>query len=98
MQALELLVVVVVGKARLDTSLDHLEVSFLESIWNVRLRIDLFHLLINDTRLVTTSVQKRASHLLLKEFVLRQSFLSTFFLVRLNVELLFFSTQSVVRI
>jgi len=49
MLALELLVVVVVGKARLDTSLDHLEVSFLESIWNVRLRIDLFHLLIDNT-------------------------------------------------
>ena len=96
MLALELLVVVVVGKARLDTSLDHLEVSFLESIWNVRLRIDLLHLLIDDTRLVATSVQKRASHLCLKEFILSQSFLSAFFLVRLNVELLFFSTHGVV--
>ena len=94
--SLELLVVAIVGKTRLDTSFDHLEISLFQGIWDISLGVDLLHLLVNNSRLVASRVQERASHLGLEEFVLTQGFLGAFFLVGLDVEFFFFGTQSVV--
>ena len=50
----DLLVVIVIGQTRLHASFDHLEVSFLERLWDVSFSIDLFHFLVDDSRLEKT--------------------------------------------
>ena len=41
--------IAVVDETGLDTCLEHLEVGLLERFWDVSLRINLLHLLINDS-------------------------------------------------
>ena len=55
---LDLLVVIVIGKTRLDASLDHIEVSFFQGCRDVSFGIDLFHFLVDDTRLEETRIEK----------------------------------------
>ena len=48
---LDLLEVIVIGETRLDASFDHIEVSFFQGCRDIRFGINLFHFLVDDTRL-----------------------------------------------
>ena len=48
---LDLLEVVVIDETRLDASFDHIEVRFFQGGRDIRFGIDLFHFLVDDTRL-----------------------------------------------
>ena len=55
---MELPVVAIVGKTRLDTSSHHLEESVFERLRDVRLSVNLLHVVINDSRLEHTRVKE----------------------------------------
>ena len=93
---LDRLIVTIVDQTRLDTGFDHLEVGLLQRLWNVRFCFDLLELLVHDTRWEPTRVEKRLTKLRLEQLRLGKSFLSSFLLVALVVELLFLCDHDVV--
>ena len=60
---MKLPVVAIIRKTRLDASLNHSEESVLERLWDVRLSINLLHVVIDDSRLEHARVQEREPHL-----------------------------------
>lgn len=60
---MKLPVVAIVRKTRLDSGLDHSEESIFERLWDVRLSINLLHVVIDDSRLEHPRVQEREPHL-----------------------------------
>ena len=60
---MKLPVVAIVRKTRLNTGFDHSEESIFERLWDVRLSINLLHVVIDDSRLEHACVQERESHL-----------------------------------
>ena len=93
-----LFVVGVVEETTLDAAFEHFEVSFLQRVGDVGFGVDLLHLLVDDGGLEATSVQEGETHLSLEELALRQGLLSTLLLVRLQVQLLLFLNEGVVRL
>ena len=93
---MKLPVVAIVRKTRLDASLNHSEESVLERLWDVRLSINLLHVVIDDSRLEHARVQEREPHLWFEELSLRQGFLRALLLIRLQLKLLFFFGEGVV--
>ena len=56
---MELPVIAIVRKTRFDSGFNHLEESVAERFWDVRLSINLLHVVINDSRLEQAGVQER---------------------------------------
>ena len=95
---MELPVVAIVGKTRFDSSSHHLEESVFERLWDVRLSINLLHVVIDNSRLEQSRVQERKPHLRFEELSLSQGFLGAFFLVRLQLKFFFFLSEGVVSV
>ena len=94
---MNLLEVVVVDKARLDASLDHVEVGLLQ-FFREQSCINVLHVRVNHSRLVETGVQDRQSHLRLEELAVTESLFGYVLLVNLSALLFFRVDESVVGI